>query len=135
MSSMQELRDLCLRMKAIQDRKDSLEAELAQVNKEFDEIRQKQIPTMMENLGLRNATFEGIGRVQLAADIFASTREGQKEFAMVWLRDCGYDGMITETYNASTLKALFRRMLASGAVIPEDIFNVTPYIRASIVKA
>jgi hypothetical protein len=43
--------------------------------------------------------------------------------------------MITETYNASSLKALFRRMISEGVDIPDDIFNVQPFIRASIVKA
>jgi hypothetical protein len=43
--------------------------------------------------------------------------------------------MIVETYNASSLKALFRRMIADGAEIPDEVFNVTPFIRASIVKA
>jgi hypothetical protein len=42
--------------------------------------------------------------------------------------------MIQETYNSSSLKALLRRMLAEGVDIPDDIFNVTPFTRASIVK-
>jgi len=89
----------------------------------------------MESLEVKNATFEGVGRVQLASDLYASTREGKKDTAMRWLRDCGYEGMITETYNASSLKALLRRLMVEGAEIPDDIFNVTPFIRASVVKA
>lgn len=133
--SMEDLRGQCLAMKNLQARKDVLEDELSEINKELDRIRVAVIPPMMESLGVRTATFEGLGRVQLAADIYASTREGQKSAAMQWLRDCGYADMITETYNASSLKALFRRQLAEGADIPEDIFNVTPFVRASIVKA
>ena len=131
----QELRDLCAHMKSVQDRKDALESELTEVNKTLDRLRTVEIPTIMESLGIRNMTFEGIGRVQLAADIYASTREGKREQAMQWLRDCGYTDMITETYNASSIKALFRRQLAEGVEIPSDIFNVTPFVRASIVKA
>jgi hypothetical protein len=122
-------------MKELQSQKDKLEAELSDINKELDVIRTKKIPELMESMELRNVTIEGLGRVQLAADIYASTREGQKETAMTWLRDCGYDNMITETYNASSLKALFRRMISEGVDIPEDIFNIQPFIRASIVKA
>lgn len=132
--SMDDLRHCCLSMKKLQVRKDELETELTEVNKHLDEIRTKKIPELMESMELRNVTIEGIGRVQLAADLYASTREGQKEAAMLWLRDCGYDNMITETYNASSLKALFRRLLVDGADIPEDIFNVQPFVRASIVK-
>lgn len=133
--SMDDLRSQCARMKELQGQKDKLETELSDINKELDLIRTKKIPELMESMELRNVTIEGLGRVQLAADIYASTREGQKETAMTWLRDCGYDNMITETYNASSLKALFRRMISEGVDIPDDIFNIQPFIRASIVKA
>jgi hypothetical protein len=122
-------------MKELQGQKDKLETDLSDINKELDLIRTKKIPELMGSMELRNVTIEGLGRVQLAADIYASTREGQKETAMTWLRDCGYDNMITETYNASSLKALFRRMISEGVDIPDDIFNIQPFIRASIVKA
>lgn len=133
--SMIELRLLCEQMRAVEARKSELEEQLKEVNRDYDILRLKKIPESMEALGVRNATFEGLGRVQLAADIYASTREGQKEAAMQWLRDCGYEGMITETYNASSIKALFRRMIAEGVPIPDDMFNVTPFFRASIVKS
>ena len=133
--SMDQLRSLCMSMKDLQAQKDALEEQLSGINKALDVIRTKDIPELMESLGLKNATFDGIGRVQLAADLYASTREGKREAAMQWLRDCGYDDMIIETYNASSLKALFRRQIAVGAEIPDDIFNVHPFIRASVVKA
>jgi hypothetical protein len=133
--SMDQLRSLCMSMKDLQAQKDALEEQLSGINKSLDVIRTKDIPELMESLGLKNATFDGIGRVQLAADLYASTREGKREAAMQWLRDCGYDDMIIETYNASSLKALFRRQIAAGAEIPDDIFNVHPFIRASVVKA
>lgn len=132
--SMEDLRSYCARMRVLQERKDALEADLTAVNKELDFIRTKAIPELMESMELRNVTIEGIGRVQLASDIYASTRDGQKDAAMRWLRDLGYENMIQETYNSSSLKALLRRMLAEGVDIPDDIFNVTPFTRASIVK-
>jgi hypothetical protein len=135
MSQMNELRLLCEQMVQIEQRKADLEEQLVAVNKEYDHIRKERIPELMASLELRNATFEGLGRVQLAEDIYASTREGQKEAAIAWLRDTGYENMVTETYNASSLKALFRRMIEGGVPIPDEIFNVTPFTRASIVKA
>jgi hypothetical protein len=54
---------------------------------------------------------------------------------MQWLRDCGYGDLITETYNASSIKAIFRKMIVEGAEIPGDTFAVTPFTRASLVKA
>jgi hypothetical protein len=58
-----------------------------------------------------------------------------KPLAMQWLRDLGYEGMITETYNASTIKSLFRQQIKDGVMPPDDIFNILPFTRASIVKA
>jgi hypothetical protein len=132
--SMDQLRTFCAQMRALEDRKATLEEELSSVNKSLDALRLGEIPTLMESLGVKNATFDGLGRVQLASDLYASTREGQKPAAMQWLRDCGYADMISETYNASSLKALFRRQLKEGVEIPDDIFNVSPFVRASIVK-
>ena len=133
--SMDQLRILCIALKEVQEQKATLEDQLAEVNTRLDTLRTKEIPELMESLGLRNATFDGVGRIQLAADIYASTKEGQREAAMQWLRDCGYEDMIVETYNASSLKALFRRQIAQGVEIPTEIFNVHPFIRASVVKA
>lgn len=130
----EDLKRYAIRMKSLQERKDSAESELAEINKELDEIRTKKIPEIMESLGIRTTVLEGIGRIQTASDLYASTRAGQKDAAMQWLRDCGYAEMIQETYNASTLKALFRRMIMDGVDIPDEIFSVTPFTRASIVK-
>jgi hypothetical protein len=131
---MDQLRAYAARFKELQSQKDRLDADLKAINAELDRLRLVKIPELMESLQVKNATFDGVGRVQLAADLYASTREGKKEAAMQWLRDCGYEDMISETYNTSSLKALFRRQLAEGIDIPEEIFSVTPFIRASVVK-
>lgn len=131
---MAELRFLAQEMRGLEQKIDGLEDELKGYKARYDELRLRKIPEKMEALGVKNITFEGLGRVQTANDLYANTREGQKEAAIQWLRDCGYDGMITEGYNASSLKALFRRMIVDGAEIPDNIFNVTPFVRASIVK-
>lgn len=130
----EELRNLAKRMKELQDDIELRESVVKELKEQFDELRLKKIPEKMEALGVKNITFVGIGRVQTAQDIYAGTREGQKEAGIQWLRDCGHDGMVTENYNSSSLKALFRRMIKDGAPIPDDIFSVTPFTRASIVR-
>jgi len=129
------LREMCARMKELQTEAGDLKAQAAELKIELDRLRLKQIPDMMEALDVKTITFRGLGRVQTATDLYASTKKGQKPAAMEWLRDCGYENMITETYNASSLKALFRRQIVEGVEIPDAIFNVTPFVRASIVKA
>jgi len=133
--AMDELKALCVQMRALQATKDEQEDALKITNAALDELRLKKIPELMAEMEVTTATWPGLGRVQLASDLYASTREGQKELAMQWLRDCGYEGLIQETYNASSIKAIFRKMIVEGAEIPGDIFSVTPFTRASIVKA
>ena len=133
-AAMEDLRALCEQMVQLERERDALQDQLAENTKALDALRLGKIPDFMTEQGIKNATFDGLGRVQLASDIYASTRSGQKEAAMQWLRDCGYDGMISETYNASSLKALLRRMIADGNPTPDDLFSVVPFIRASIVK-
>lgn len=131
---MATLREMCVRMKELQNQALELKAQSAEVKIPLDDLRLRKIPELMDSLEVKTATFSGLGRVQTAPDLYASTKKGQKPAAMVWLRDQELDGMISETYNASSIKALFRRLLAEGVEIPEEIFNVTPFVRASIVK-
>lgn len=134
MADLNTLRELCARMQTYQTEKEVLEESLKMKNAAIDDLRLKQIPEMMDQIEVKNATFPGIGRVQLAGDLYCSTKAGQKDAAMQWLRDMEMDGMISETYNASSMKALVRRLIEQGAEIPECL-SVTPFIRASIVKA
>jgi len=121
-------------MQTYQEAKDAIDTQSKELGALIDNLRLKQIPEMMDQLEVKNATFQGIGRVQLAADLYCSTKAGKKDEAMQWLRDMEMDGMISETYNASSMKALVRRLITEGAEIPECL-NVQPFIRASIVKA
>ena len=73
MADLNTLRELCAKMVAIQENKAIIEEELSRINGELDDIRLKQIPEMMVEIEVKNATFPGIGRVQLAADLYCST--------------------------------------------------------------
>lgn len=132
--AMGNLRVLCARMKGLQEQIGEKEEEVKKLKEEFDGLRLIQIPNLMESLEVKTATFDGIGRVQTASDLYCSTIAGRKDEAMQWLRDTGYGDMIKEEYNASSMKALIRRMIVDGVETP-PFLNVTPFTRASIVKA
>ncbi len=133
MSNMDNLRELCAWMKERQEDIAGREEELKTLKAQLDDVRLRRIPEMMQALEVKTATFEDIGRVQLAADMYCSTVSGRKDDAMQWLRDLGLDDMIKEEYNASSMKALCKRLIADGTEIP-DFMNITPFLRASIVK-
>ena len=134
MSNEATLRNYVIELRELQFSKENAEASMTDLNKAIDLLRLIKIPELMESLGIKNTTFEGIGRVQLANDLYCSTKAGQKDAAMEWLRDTGYADMISESYNASSMKALIRRFIVDGSEIPEFL-NVTPFVRASVVKA
>lgn len=128
------LKALVERMKQLQDWVAETEEAVKKVKEELDGLRLIRIPKEMERLELRSTTFEGLGRVQLAADLYCSVKAGCKDQVNQWLTDQGLDDMIIPTVNSSSLKALVRRQIADGVEIPEFL-NVTPFTRASIVKA
>ena len=132
---METLRQLCVQMKELQMKALQVKADAAAIRELLDDLRLRKIPDLMASLEVKTTTFTGLGRVQLAADLYASTIAGKKEDAMAWLRDCGYSDMIKPTVNSSSLKALFRQQIKEGVMPPDDIFKITPFTRASIVKA
>lgn len=131
--SMEDLRTKCERMRILMTEKEELEEQLKGVNKELEQLSRVEIPQLADSLEVKNVTFDGIGRLQFAADLFCSTKEGRKDEAMQWLRDCGYAEMISETYNAGSMKALIRRLMVAGSDVP-DFLSVTPFTRASLVR-
>jgi len=129
------LKDLIVAMHAIQLQKDAIESELKAINAEFDFLRITKIPTQMEDEGVDRITITGVGRVSLTADMHVSVKTDMKAKFYDWLRDNGRSDLISETVNASTLKAAVKGMYKAGEEIPNDLLNVSPFTRASITKA
>lgn len=125
---------LARRQKQLQEWKEVLDGRLKNLNIELDRIRVSELPEAMAAAELRTLTIAGLGRVQLTADVYVSFSEN-KEKAFEWLNDNGYSNTIQETVNASTIKAVFRGMIKEGKPLPDEIFKITPFTRASIVKA
>lgn len=132
--ALDELTLMIRQMAELERRKDILSEKLKEINKHLDQLRLSQIPEAMAALEVPTITVSEVGRVALTADVYASIPAENKEQAYEWLNENGYGNCIIETTNASTLKAIFRRRLREGQEIPEGIFKVTPYTRASITK-
>lgn len=115
--------------------KESTEAMLKNINKEYDFLRITKIPAKMEEDGVDRMTVTGVGRVSLTADMHVSIKADQKLRFYEWLRDNGRGDLLQESVNPSTLKAAIKNMYKSGEEIPEDLLNVSPFTRASITKA
>ena len=131
---MNELKVMAERMRMLQREKEELEETLKGINRDLDELRLRAIPEWMAENDMRTATFEGIGRVQLATDAHVSIISDKKQEAYEWLEEHGYDGLIQPYVQPSTMKAAVKDALKNGQTFPADLFNVSPFIRASIVR-
>lgn len=103
------------------------------IGKVYDWSRMKLVPLAMESAGVDLLRVDGVGRVSLTADINLKVLNKDKQYT--WLEEIGAPDIITETVNASTLKALIRRRMKAGEEVPDDIFSVTAFTRASITKS
>ena len=101
----------------------------------YDILRLNLIPAAMEENDITNITIDGIGRLGLTSDIYASVVAKNKDETWEWLRNNGHGDIIKETINAGTLKATLKAIMRKGEeTIPEGLFKITPYTRASITK-
>lgn len=120
-------------MKKLQAIRDEQDEALKNTNKALDELRLKSIPEAMAELDLRTLTIDGVGRVQLAMDCYATIKD--KEAGYAWLMEHGYDGLVQPYIQPSTFKATVKTALKDGQEFPEELFSINPFTRASIVKA
>jgi hypothetical protein len=124
-----EFRDLTARKKDLKDR-------LAQIEKQYDALTIRVLPDKMAEDGFKNVTLEGVGRFQASTQAYCSTRAGQKEALFQWLQDNGFEDLITEVVNPSTLKSFVKECRDAGRPAPPDeIVNYEPYTRVTLVKS
>lgn len=120
-------------MAALRDLNERADNVKKSAGKVYDHVRTLVLPDKMDEEGLDNMRVTGIGRVSVTTDVRATITDKQAGYE--WLEEHGHGDMITETVNASSLKSLLRKMMRDGQEIPEDIFKVTAFNRASITKA
>lgn len=128
----QDLITMAGEMKTLQGTKALLEEKLKGINIRLDVLRLQLIPEVMAEQDIRSVTYDGIGRVQLAMDVYATIKD--KEQGYLWLADHGYDGIIQPYVQPSTFKATVKEAIKAGQEFPEELFNIQPFTRASIVK-
>lgn len=127
--------ELATKMNEIRMLLDEAKAVKVDLQKKFDALRLNLVPSAMDDDGITSMNVDGIGRVGLTSDIYASIPAEHREEAWGWLRDHRHGGIIKETINAGTLKATLKAIIKKGEeTLPEDLFKVTPFSRASITK-
>jgi hypothetical protein len=128
--------EIAAKFKEVCDKVKVLTAEKAEAEKEKKFLAESLIPELMDDDGITNITLEDIGRVTLTSDVYARIPSAKKELAWAWLREHKLGDLITETINAGTLKSAVKKIIKDPEheQLPEDLFSVTPFSRASITK-
>lgn len=92
------------------------------------------LPARMEEEGIETVRIEGIGRLQTKSDIYCNCPAPNREALQDWLVDHGHGSLISQSVNASTLKAFIKEQMKEGNPVPDDLLNIEPYSMAVIVK-
>jgi len=130
--SIKEIATLQKEFKELDERTKDIKAVFYKI---FDHLRINVLPDKMDEEGYEGGlVIKDVGRIKLTADVHATIPKQNKEAAFQWLKDNGHD-LIKETVNATSFKALANRLLRNNDPLPEDLFKVSPFTRASITKS
>jgi len=129
------LKELAETMARTREMLDEAKAGSTVLQKQWDALRKKYLPEKMEAMGIESVRIEGVGTVSERHDAYCTTPAKNKALLMDWLEEHGHADLISETVNASTLKAFMKeQMLAGNAMPPEGVVNWSPYTYVAITK-
>ena len=131
---MSKIVELATELADLKLQKESIGNQEKAINIRIEELTRILLPEAMDEDGVSNISIDGVGRITLRGEVFASIRADNREAAYEWLRDTGRGSLISETVNASTLKAAVKEWLKQGEEIP-DVINVTPITVAVLTKS
>jgi hypothetical protein len=129
-----DLKALVVAMHETQRRKEAVEADLKNINAEFDVLRFELIPERMDSDGVERVSYDGIGRVALTGDIRTQVAASAVPDLIQWFRKNKMGDLVKAVVMPSTLKAWVKGRIKEGKPYPDDLVKVTPITRASITK-
>lgn len=125
---------LAAELRKLKDLKEAQEEDLKDTNKAIEEITKIILPEKMDDEGISNIKIDGVGRITLRGEVYASILAANREAAYEWLRDTGRASLISNTVNASSLKAAVKEWIKNGEEIPDDLIKVTPITVAVLTR-
>lgn len=123
---------LALKFRELREQLEANKAESKRLNDMFDALTLKVIPDRMMEDDMRTMTITGVGRLELRPNVWTSTKDSMA--LQDWLKEHNLDEIIVPSVNGSTLKSVIKELKERGEEIPpEEIVEITPYIRATVV--
>lgn len=126
--------ELAEHFKLLKDKIATHKKALSGLEYQYDILTKEIIPDRMAADGFRTLSLAEGGRIELRAQAYCSTKAGMKGNLFQWLHENGFEELVTEVVNPSTLKAFIKEQTEAGNPVPsEEIINYQPYTRATVV--
>lgn len=106
-----------------EDSVEALEKSVKKLSALCSLAREVLLPERMDTEKVPTVNTDRI-RATRTSRVLASIRSDNREGAYNWLRATGYDSLIKEQVNASSLSALAKELMSQGKELPEDHFSV-----------
>lgn len=126
--------ELAATLKGLKDNLEKVKALKTELQKSYDFLSIGVLPDRMDEEGIETLKITDVGRLQCSSDIRCSVPAANKHAVQVWLKDHGHASLVSETVNASTLKAMVKEMMKEGKDWPAELLKVEAYSRATVVK-
>jgi len=110
-----------------QERVEALDESLKGARAAYDDIRKKQLPVLMQELGMIRPNGRGSfthssgAGVHLRVEIWAHIKKEQQPETFAWFKENGFGALVKETVNAQTLRAQVKDWLNDGTPIPPGV--------------
>lgn len=104
--------------------REELDLVVSTYNKLYEQYAKELIPATFEQAGITSLPLAEGYRVGVSVRIWASIKKDQREAAHTWMRDNGFESLITETVNASALSAAVKTYgEEQNREFPSDLFT------------
>lgn len=127
--------ELAAALRGLKNRLEEITALKSKIQKAHDFLSIDVLPDRMDEEGIQTLKIKDVGRLQMSSDIRCAVPAANRDDVKDWLNNNGHGSMVSETINASTLKAFVREMMKENKEWPSHLLKVTPYSRATVVKA
>lgn len=131
----QTLQEQAENLKIVQDHLAIFKRVVSDLTEVQDALRFRVIPEKMDEQNLQSMNIRNLGTLYLTAEVLVSTRQAMGPALQEWMRDNGFEDLITEVINASTLGAWVREQMSNGNPVPVDLLNILPRSRAALKKS
>lgn len=116
-----KMAELAREFRQLKDKKDGLEDELKQTNKDLKLLRETTIPEYMSDNDIEKVTVEGVGTVYTQTKVYASVLAADREALYEALRESGDESLIKDWVFPATLTAFCKEAMENGQDVPSMV--------------